>query len=190
MRIAQPQDRNRIIDVLAQAFDTNQSVRYIIGNGAGRSNRLRILMSYSFDICKLFGEVFITEDTNACSLILFPEKRRFTLKGATLDMRLAIKAIGLMNVGRAVKREAAIKKFHPNTPLYYLWFIGVHPDSQGRGVGTRMLADLKSRSRSLERTICLETSTSRNIPWYEKNGFYTYHELDLGYRLYFMKCDD
>jgi len=189
MRIAQPQDRNLVINLLAQAFKANQSVNYIIGTGEGRIHRLRFLISYSFDICRLFGEVFITEDDKGCALVLFPDKKRITIKSIVLDVRLALRAIGLMNVGRALKREVAIKKCQPEMRLYYLWFIGVRPDAQGLGIGSSLLKELKQRSQQLERTICLETSTLRNIPWYKKNGFTIYNELDFGYRLYFLKSD-
>lgn len=186
---AQTNDRDTVIDILTAAFDANRSVNFIVRQGPERIQRIRALMSYSFDICQLFGEIFITENGKGCALLLFPERKKFSIKTTLLDIQLAVKVIGVKNLLKVMKREAAIKKCHPKSKLYYLWFIGVHPTKQGNGTGSRLLAELKEHATGMNRTMCLETSTQENIPWYEKQGFTIYHALDLGYKLYFMKTD-
>ncbi len=86
-----------------------------------------------------------------------------------------------------MSREAAINKIHPEGQIYYLWFIGVDPTAQNKGIGSKLLNGIIQEGLSQKRTICLETSTLKNIPWYEKHGFETYHEMDFGYKLYCMK---
>ena len=71
--------------------------------------------------------------------------------------------------------------------MYDLWFIGVDPTEQYKGIGTKLLIEVISEGQSKGRSIYLETSTDKNIPWYEKAGFSIYNELDLGYRLFFMR---
>jgi hypothetical protein len=44
-----------------------------------------------------------------------------------------------------------------------------------------------SEGASKQRPIYLETSTLKNIPWYEKFGFTVYDKLDFGYELFCMK---
>jgi len=44
-----------------------------------------------------------------------------------------------------------------------------------------------TESVSSQRPIYLETSTLKNIPWYEKFGYTVYNELDLGCKLFFLK---
>lgn len=189
MREARIEDKETIIDILSEAFDANQSVNYIIPQDKYRKRRIKALMSYSYHNCKLFGEVFITQDGKGCSLVLFPDQKRFSIKGTLLDVQLAFRAIGLKNVFKAIKREAVIKKHQPDTKLYYIWFIGVAPAAQGSGIGSRLLSELVQRSTDMKRTICLETSTFKNIPWYEKQGFQIYKQIDFGYSLYFMKYE-
>lgn len=84
-------------------------------------------------------------------------------------------------------RESKINKLHPKTPIYYLWFIGVNPSEQNKGIGTKLLQEVINEGRSKGRPIYLETSTLKNIPWYEKFGFIVYDKLDFGYDLYCMK---
>ncbi|MCD2424397.1 GNAT family N-acetyltransferase [Niabella pedocola] len=189
MREARIEDKETIIDILSEAFDANQSVNYIIPQDKSRMHRIRRLMSYSYNICKLFGEVFVTEDGKGCALVLFPDQKRFSLKGTLSDVQLALGVIGIKNVYKAMKREAVIKKHQPDSKLYYIWFIGVTPAAQGIGIGSQLLSELIQRATSLKRTICLETSTLKNIPWYEKQGFKIYKEIDFGYSLYCMKYE-
>jgi len=182
-------DKKIVIDILTKSFDTNQSVNFIIKQDQNRIHRIRALMDYSFDMCFSFGEVFLSDDKNACALILFPDKKRTTIKSIIWDIKLIWNSVGVANIGKALKRESEIKKLHPDELMYYLWFIGVNPDSQHKGIGTRLLNDISEDSTLTNRSIFLETSTVRNLPWYKKNGFKIYHELELGYKLHFLKTD-
>jgi hypothetical protein len=180
-------DKNRVVDILSNSFDDNKSVNYIIQQDAKRKLRIRNLMAYSFDLCHSFGDVFISEDKKGCALILLPDKKKTNLRSILLDTKLAVSAIGFANIKRAMERETAINKIHPDELIYYLWFIGVDPTDQGNGIGSKLLESVIQEGFSQKRTICLETSTIKNLPWYEKYGFNTYRELDFGYRLYCMK---
>lgn len=187
MKRAKYHDKERIVHILTQCFENNQSVNYITKQDNNRLNRISALMDYSFEMCYKFGEVFLSEDNNACALILYPDKKKTTFKSILLDLKLILKTIGLANIGKAMKREEEIKKLHFKKLIYYLWFIGVDPKHQGLGIGTQLMDDLIKDSMRHQRPIYLETSTLKNIPWYEKFGFAIYNELDLTYKLYFLK---
>ena len=73
--------------------------------------------------------------------------------------------------------------------MYYLWFIGVDPEHQNEGIGSILLDDIIEDSERKRRPIYLETSTVKNLPWYKKFGFQIYHELNLSYKLFFLKRD-
>jgi len=180
-------DRDRVISILAESFNDNQSVNYIVKQDKQRNRRIRKLMAYSFDVCYLYGEVLLTEDKSGCALILFPDKKKNNLKSILLDMNLIVSCIGIFNISKAMNRESKIKKLQPGELMYYLWFIGVDPDQQNKGIGSSLIKEVIEEARSRQRPVYLETSTLKNIPWYEKFGFRIYNELDLGYRLYFMK---
>lgn len=144
-------------------------------------------MEYSFDVCYLFGEVFLTNDKSGCALIVLPDKKKTTFKSILFDVKLAISCVGHSNIKKALDRESKIRKKHPKGLKYYLWFIGVDPSAQNKGIGSGLLREVIEESQSIERPIYLETSTLKNIPWYEKFGFSIYNELDLGYTLFFLK---
>lgn len=182
-----PGDKYQIVDILSNAFEDNKSVNYIIQQDIRRKERIRKLMAYSFDVCYLYGDIFLTDNRKACALILLPDKKKTTIHSVFLNIPLATAVIGLRNIKKAMNREASISKIHPEGMLYYLWFIGVQRSEQGKGIGSRLLTQISKTGLAQKRTICLETSTLQNLPWYEKHGFKTYRELDFGYKLYCMK---
>lgn len=186
---AEYKDRSRVVDILVSSFDDNKSVNYIIPQDKDRKQRIKRLMEYSFDLCYLSGKVFLSDDKKGCALVMLPGKKKTSLRSVWLDLKLIVTCIGLFNIKKALWREARIKKHQPKEPAYYLWFIAVDPAQQGRGTGSRLLNEIISESEAEKRTICLETSTLKNLPWYRKSGFTIYNELDLGYRLFFLKRD-
>lgn len=184
---AEYKDKERIVKILTGSFENNGSVNYIIKQDRKRIQRITNLMEYSFDICYLFGRVLLSDDKKGCALIVLPEKKKTTFKSALLDLKLIFSCIGLSNVKKTMKRETMIKKLQPKEPMYYLWFIGVDPNEQNKGIGSSLLVEIIKESESEKRSICLETSTLKNLPWYQKFGFTIYNELNLGYKLFFLK---
>ena len=187
MKSALYSDKNLIVEILTASFDENQSVNYIVKQDNRRTQRIRSLMDYSFEICFNFGEVFLSDDKNACALVLYPDKKKTTLKSILLDVKLILKSIGIANISKALSREAKIKQKQLKEKMYYLWFIGVKPDAQNSGVGSQLLNEIHNHRKKKNRPVVLETSTVKNLPWYQKFGFNIYDTLDLGYTLHFLK---
>ena len=180
-------DKNLVVDILTKSFDNNQSVNYIVRQDAKRVQRVRALMDYSFEVCYLFGDVFLSDDKKACALITYPDKKKTNLKSILLDVRLIFSAVGFKNIKKTLARESLINKVQPKELKYYLWFIGVDPEYQNEGIGSVLLDEIIEDSEHKKRPIYLETSTLKNLPWYKKFGFQIYHELDLSYKLFFLK---
>lgn len=187
MNRAKHSDKELIVNILTKSFDNNKSVNYIINQEKNRSYRIRSLIEYSYDLCELFGDIFITDDKNGCALIMKPELKKTTFKSILLDAKFVFKCLGVRNIKKAMSREAKIKRVHPKGPIYYLWFIGVEPENQNKGAGSKLMNEIIVEAKKQNRILCLETSTVRNIPWYEKFGFVIYHQFDFGYELFSLK---
>ena len=183
MILATSEDRHIVVDILTNSFQDNKSVNYIIKQDKKRLFRVRKLMEYAFDVCLLSGSIVLSDDRNGCALVLLPHTKKNTWKNLVLDVRLALQCCGIKNVIKALKRESQIKAFHPRSPYKHLWFIGVQPGEQNKGIGSSILKHLTQEDIPLY----LETSTLKNLPWYKKYGFEIYSELDLGYTLYLLK---
>jgi hypothetical protein len=183
-------DKERVVDILTRSFDDNKSVNYIVKQDAKRIDRIRNLMRYSFEMCYRFGEVFLSDDRTGCALVVLPHKKKATIKSILLDLQLIFSSIGFGNINKALSRGNKIKELQPHKPMYYLWFIGVEPGKQHNGTGSTLLKEVTQQAALLNLPVYLETSTVKNLPWYKKYGFEVYNELDLGYRLYFLKRDE
>ena len=186
---ANPNDRTLVVNLLVQSFDDNQSVNYIVKQDDKRIQRIRVLMDYSFEICSLFGAIYLSNDKKACALIVFPDQKRTTLKSILLDLKLILFCVGLSGIKKALSRESLIKKIQPKEKMYYIWFIGTDKSNQHSGIGSKLLQEIIEDADSKKLPIYLETSTLKNLPWYERFGFEIYHKLKLSYTLYFLKRD-
>lgn len=189
MRKATHNEKNLIINILTRSFDKNQSVNYIIKQDKKRLTRISALMAYSFEVCYLFGQVYLSDDNRACALLLYPHTKKTTVKSVLLDVELMFKCIGFSNLNKAINRESVIEKIQPKERKCYLWFIGVDPEYQSLGTGTSLLTEIIDENEKQALPLYLETSTLRNLPFYQKFGFKVYDELDLSYKLFFLKRD-
>jgi ribosomal protein S18 acetylase RimI-like enzyme len=184
---ANQNDKQLIVDILTKSFESNQSVNYIAKQDEKRLKRISALMNYSFEVCHSSGDVFLSDDKKACALVLYPDKKKTTFKSILLDVKLILSCIGIENIKKALSRESKIKQLQPKELMYYLWFIGVNPEYQNEGIGSVLLSEIIEDSENKKRPIYLETSTLKNLPWYKKFGFEIYNELDLSYKLFFLK---
>ena len=74
--------------------------------------------------------------------------------------------------GRLARLRGVMDAHHPmDRPHDYLWFLGVTPEAQGHGVGSRLI---KARLEALDakgRPAFLETATEANVRLYSRHGF-------------------
>jgi GNAT superfamily N-acetyltransferase len=81
---------------------------------------------------------------------------------------------------RVLRASAALEARHPRELHYYLPFLGVDPEWQGRGLGSALLAPVLERCDSEGMPAFLEASTPRNRALYERQGFAVSEEFKLG----------
>ena len=182
-------DKHLVIDILSKAFDKNQSVNYIVKQDQRRLQRIQYLMDYAFEYCYLFGDVLLSDDKKGCALIMYPDKKKVTAKTILLDLQLILNTVSFRNIKKAMDRESMINRIQPKGLKTYLWFIGVDPGSQRRGFGSALLQEIINDSEYHRRPVYLETSTLKNVPWYQQFGFSIYHKADISYQLFFIKRD-
>lgn len=75
---------------------------------------------------------------------------------------------------------AALEKNHPEEPHYYLPFMGVAPESQGRGMGSALMHPILKRCDAEGVPAYLEASTPRNRTLYERHEFEVNEEFRPG----------
>jgi len=187
MGIVTYEDKQRIIEILRDSFKENQSVNYIVKQDRKRIQRIEKLLEYSLFQGEHFGKIFLSEDQNAACIILFSDHKKTTFKTIQQDLKLVTQVIGFKKVKAALARESLLKQHYPDIPFVHLWYIGVDPEHQKKGIGSKLLKEVIAYCG--DRPIYLETSVESNLRWYKKYGFEIVNVVELGYLLYILKKD-
>ena len=72
--------------------------------------------------------------------------------------------------------EAALEEDVPG-PRWYLGVLGVAPERQGQGLGSRLMRPILERADGQGLPVTLETGQARNLPLYRRQGFEVLREL-------------
>jgi ribosomal protein S18 acetylase RimI-like enzyme len=121
------------------------------------------------------GEVFVAEEDGeiaGCSMWSPPGRWRFPPRVEMQASRYAIPRLGL-RVPIASVAMRRIERRHPHTGHWYLSELGVRPQSQGRGYGSKLMFEILARCDRDRVPAYLESSTERSRALYERHGFRT-----------------
>jgi ribosomal protein S18 acetylase RimI-like enzyme len=80
-------------------------------------------------------------------------------------------ATAMRRLPRMAALRAMMDAHHPTEPHAYLWFLGVRPEAQGHGVGSRLLAAGLTSVDARGLPAYLESSNEANVPLYRRHGF-------------------
>jgi GNAT superfamily N-acetyltransferase len=86
---------------------------------------------------------------------------------------------GPLPAWRGIRDDRAMRASHVTHPHMYLWFLGVAPQHQGRGVGRALLADLHAESDKAGVPTYLETATAENVAFYRRDGYERLGEIKM-----------
>jgi len=73
-----------------------------------------------------------------------------------------------------------MERYHPKERHYYLQFIGVVPEHQGRGMGTDLMKPILDICDREKRVAYLENSKEANLAFYGRFGFVVTKKIFLG----------
>jgi len=82
-------------------------------------------------------------------------------------------------LGRTLRALSVVDKAHPKEPHVYLFFVGVHQDNRGQGLGAGLLAPMLDRCDTQGIPAYLENSNPLNEAFYVRLGFVPRGKLDL-----------
>lgn len=176
--------KDKITTILTASFHDNGSVNTVVKQDSKRMKRIERLMRYSYFQAEQYGKIYLTDDQKTCALVLFPHQKKFVLRGILEDLKLVFGCIGVLRVGKVMKREATLKKLHPTSDFAHLWYIGVDPSEQGKGHGTKLMQEILAEMEAKQLPVYLETSNPKNFVFYERIGFTCTNDFtELGYGL-------
>ena len=166
--------------VLARAFHDDPAFTWVLRGDRGR---MRILeRGFELFLRRVWleqEETYTTAGTVAVSAWELPEQWKPPV-GQQLRLLPAMARVFKRHLPRVLKALTVLEGKHPREPHYYLAFIGVDPDWQGRGLGGAVLAPVLERCDAEGMPAFLEASTPRNRALYERHGFTVMEEFTLG----------
>lgn len=170
---AGPADLTAVARDLAAAFAADPVFQWMLRDDAKRdAGRLKLFQLLT-GIGLSDGEVLRPADGGAASIWLPSESLGPTpfldeLRG----LPTILAATGFARLSRMSAARAAMDRHHPkDRPHAYLWFLGVTPQGQGKGIGGRLLAAGLERVDAVGLPAYLESSNIANVSLYLRHGF-------------------
>jgi GNAT superfamily N-acetyltransferase len=176
LRSATADDIEPLRTVLAEAFMEDPILGWLIPNGARRRARLRHYFGIELRHFALpRGQVETTDDLAGAMLSLPPGRwrvppRTTLLHGTVFGVRLP----------KAASLGATMELRHmrlAREPHHYVRDIGVHPDAQGRGLGSALMRPTLDRCDREGLPAYIEASSERSAALYARLGFQLIEEL-------------
>jgi GNAT superfamily N-acetyltransferase len=171
IRKATADDVARLARALARAFYDDPVFNWLIPDDSQRMRRSE--RAFAFYLRRVYlphDECYTTQDGGGGALWLPPGKWRL---GPFAQLRLARGMVAAMGprLPQLLRALSTIESNHPRKPHYYLPFVGVEPELQGKGIGTALLAPILDRCDREGTPAYLESTTPRNRACYLRQGF-------------------
>lgn len=191
MRKANITDKKLVSEILISAFaplKENNSINLVVKQDEKRIERMQILMEYLFEKAFSFGEIYISENNKACILLKYPNNEKITIKTILLNIKLAIKCIGIERVFSILKRQRIANYNYPKEKHIRPLLMGVKKECKGNGTAARLMIEVKNKFYKNPLPIVLDTTSIKNVSLYQKFGFKVIKkEENLGFPIYFLR---
>lgn len=180
VRRANAADVERLADVFARAFYDDPQMRWVLPDDGRRHELLRRGAAEFLRRLYLDHDETYTTENIAGVCIWEPPG---TWKLSPLDQVRLLPSLARIYgrlLPRVLRAFAKLESNHPSEPHYYLPFVGVDPDWQGRGLGAAIMRPILDRCDDEGVAAYLEASSPRNRMLYERHGFAVTEEFLLG----------
>ncbi|MFN2617086.1 MAG: GNAT family N-acetyltransferase [Thermoleophilaceae bacterium] len=177
IRKATVDDVALLSQALARAFQDDPVFEWMFPDEVERTRRSE--RGFAFYLRKVYlphDECYTTDGVLGGALWMPPETWHL---GPIAQLRLLPGMIAALGgrLPRVMRALATIESNHPKEPHWYLPFVGVEPEAQGRGVGTALMRPILERCDGERMPAYLEATTPRNRTCYERQGFEVTEEI-------------
>ncbi len=171
VRRARPRDAAAVSAVLADAFTDDPVFRWLLPDDGVRAATNREFFDLLLEVLAPHDDAWTTDDGvhGAALWVPYGHEAMSAEAGAVFEARAT--ALFHPYSDRLEQVIAAMEAVHPAEPHEYLWFLGVEPAAQGRGIGSRLLAPVLERADRSGHPAYLEATSPRNRALYERHGF-------------------
>lgn len=167
-----------VVETLAQAFQTDPALSWILPDATHRARALRSLFRTLVPADMRAGVALRSAGDEAAALWRAPGQAH----GGTLEfLRTVLPLITTFGttLPRGLKVQSGIDAHRPTSRFWYLHYVGVRTAHQGKGHGGRIIRAQTAVADAEGLPCWLETATPENVPLYERLGFVTQVEWDV-----------
>jgi GNAT superfamily N-acetyltransferase len=124
------------------------------------------------------GATYVSDPVRGAAIWQAPSP---TPPAAWAQIRIALRLAWMLgrSTGRAIALNEVMEANHYSEPHWYLAILGVEPESQGQGLGAKLIQPILDRCDSDRVDAYLESSKESNIPFYRRFGFELTGELQV-----------
>lgn len=175
---ARVSDQAALIETLAQAFQTDPALSWILPDAAHRARALRSLFRTLVPADMRAGIALRASGDEAAALWRAPGQAH---SGTMEFLRTVVPLVATFRTAlpRGLKVQSGIDAHRPQGRFWYLHYVGVRPKHQGKGHGGRIIRAQTAIADAQALPCWLETATAENVPLYERLGFVTQVEWDV-----------
>lgn len=167
-----------LVETLAQAFQTDPALSWILPDPAHRSRALHSLFRVLVPADMRAGIALRAAGDEAAALWRAPGQAH---SGTLEFLRTVVPLVATFGTAlpRGLTVQAGIDAHRPRGRFWYLHYVGVRPDHQGKGHGGRIIRAQTAVADDEGLPCWLETATPENVPLYQRLGFVTQVEWDV-----------
>ncbi len=171
VRVAQPHESSTLKIALGAAFFDDPIFAWLIGPGSSRQARVDRYFAIQLVHSFADGHVWTVDGLHGAALCMPPGHWRLP---PTLMIAHGASFTNVFRgrLPRAVGLLTAIERRHLRGAHYYFANIGVAPEAQGHGLGSRLMRPTLDRCDEEQLPAYLEASSERNAALYERLGFH------------------
>ncbi|MEV5981270.1 GNAT family N-acetyltransferase [Streptomyces sp. NPDC052114] len=156
------------VDTLARAFADYAFTRHVVA-ADGHEDRVRRFQElFLTRIGMVYGRVWVAGAGRAVAVWTTPDRDPtpgFAAIGPLIDELAGDRAAWFASA------DHALRPHRPRRPAWFLATVGVDPDAQGQGLGKAVIRPGLAAADRAGHPCFLETSTERNVAFYERLGF-------------------
>ena len=190
IRRAEAADLPAAADTLAAAFADYPWTRWVVDPDDHRE-RLRGLYAIYLRVALELGQLWVSDDVAAVAA--WTSSRAGAQQEELFEREGLVAEIARLSGSRVSNVLAGIEALAPHAPEGDHWVlaaVGVRPERQGAGLGTRVLAPALAGFDLDGELAVLDTSSPENVRLYERLGFRTTAEVQMpdgGPRVWLMR---
>lgn len=190
IRPAAAADLPAAADTLAAAFAAYPWTQWVV-DPDDHLERLRGLYAIYLRVALELGQLWVSDDCAAVAA--WTSSRAAAAQEELFERQELVAEIARLSGSRVGNVLAGIDALAPHAPSDDHWVlaaVGVRPERQGAGLGTRVLAPALARFDLDGELAVLDTSSPENVRLYERLGFRTTAEVEMpdgGPRVWLMR---